>query len=287
MQAGPERAARSESGSGTADRRGVQSPRLCLIVSESGADATALQSAVAVVAPRVRIAHPTEVGGQLWRAAGPRVLIACGAEGVSATVPWLPLLQSAANTATLALLDAARSEIVAVLERFDAWLPARTPPAVVAQQVMALWGLMERQARLNSPQQITGHNLVIDISREEALDANDRRLPLTPSEFRLLAAMALQPGRVVDFWQLGAALPGHFRNADDAYNSVKVHIGRLRQKLIKSTGWDGHLVSVRGRGFLFERRTPREPTETDYGGEEESTMEPDDLDGLPPAEPPS
>jgi DNA-binding response OmpR family regulator len=69
-------------------------------------------------------------------------------------------------------------------------------------------------------------------------------------------ARAVQPGRTLDFGQLGLALPGRFRDADDAYNSVKVHIGRLRAKLAKATGWDGHLVSVRGRGFLFERRHP-------------------------------
>ncbi|HZQ34777.1 MAG TPA: winged helix-turn-helix domain-containing protein, partial [Dehalococcoidia bacterium] len=111
--------------------------------------------------------------------------------------------------------------------------------------------------RLAGPRRIRGVNLIIDLAREEATNNDGARIPLTPSEYRLLAALAVQPGHVVDFGQLGAALPGHFRDADDAYNSVKVHVGRLRQKLLRTTGWDGHLVSVRGRGFLFERRLPR------------------------------
>lgn len=239
-------------------RMGVQGARLCIIVTEPSADAQALQDAAALGGSQVQIVAPAAVGVQLWRASGPRVLVLCGAEGVTAVLPWLALLQSGVNTATLVLLDSARSEVTAVLERFDMWMPARTATSIVAQQIVALWSLMERQSQINAPGRIIGHNLVIDLAREEALDPSEQRIPLTPSEFRLLAAMAVQPGRVVDFWQLGAALPGHFRDAEDAYNSVKVHIGRLRQKLAKATGWDGHLMSVRGRGFMFERRLPRE-----------------------------
>jgi len=251
---------------------GVQGARLCIIVTEPSADAQALQDAAALGGSQVQIVSPADVGVQLWRASGPRVLVLCGAEGVTAVLPWLALLQSGVNTATLVLLDAARTEVTAVLERFDMWMPARTAPSIVAQQIVALWSLLERQSRINSPRRIYGHNLVIDLVREEALDPSDQRIPLTPSEFRLLAAMAVQPGRVVDFWQLGAALPGQFRDADDAYNSVKVHIGRLRQKLAKATGWDGHLMSVRGRGFMFERRLPREAVpEANLGAIDPST----------------
>jgi DNA-binding response OmpR family regulator len=157
--------------------------------------------------------------------------------------------------------------VLSALEFFDVWLPGTTAPAVAARQAVSLLALLDRQTRLAGPRRIRGVNLIIDLAREEATNNDGARIPLTPSEYRLLAALAVQPGHVVDFGQLGAALPGHFRDADDAYNSVKVHVGRLRQKLLRTTGWDGHLVSVRGRGFLFERRLPR-------GGETAASDEP-------------
>ncbi len=242
---------------GAPDGRGAHSNRSCVLVAETAADNAGFVAVLSAVAALVEVATPESIGGQLWRVSGPRILIAIGPAAVAAVIPWMALLHSAPSTGTLALLDSSHTEVLAALDKFDVWLPQRTPPSVVASQVLAQWSLMERQSRLGGPRRVPGYNLTIDLTREEAVDSHDERIPLTLSEFRLLAAMAVQPGRVVDFWQLGAALPGHFRDADDAYNSVKVHIGRLRQKLSRATGWDGHLVTVRGRGFLFERRHPR------------------------------
>jgi DNA-binding winged helix-turn-helix (wHTH) protein len=225
-----------------------------VVISDSLSEASALQAALYGLISTVHIVSPVDLGEELWNTSAPRILVGRGAEGVTALLPWIVLLNSLPNTSTLALLDAGPTEILATLQHFDAWLPARTPAAIVAQQVHAMLLLLERQARLTGPRKINGVNLVVDLSREEATDGEGERIPLTPSEFRLLSVLAAQPGRVVDFGQLGVSLPGRFRDADDAYNSVKVHIGRLRQKLARSTGWDGHLVSVRGRGFLFERR---------------------------------
>jgi DNA-binding response OmpR family regulator len=240
------------------ERRGVGRPTgFCAIISDPSPDADSLRIAIEGFTPAVEVTPPNAISEQLWHSSGSRVLVARSGEAVAALLPWMTLVQATAHTATLALVDTGRGEVTQVLQSFDVWLPERTPPPIVAQQVVALWGLLDRQARLSGPRLVRGHNLIVDLGREEATDPDGERIPLTPSEFRLLAALAVQPGRVVDFGQLGAALPGHFRDAEDAYNSVKVHIGRLRQKLARATGWDGHLVSVRGRGFLFERRVPQ------------------------------
>jgi len=245
------------SGLAPARRRDELASAHCILVAEPGPESTAIESAVAALGPAVRLTAPNDVGEQLWRNSALRVLIARGPRAVAALLPWMAFLHSTPNTATMALLDAGRGEVLSALEFFDLWLPGGTAPAVAARQAVSLLSLMDRQARLSGPRRIRGVNLIIDLAREEATTDAGERIPLTPSEYRLLAALAIQPGHVVDFGQLGAALPGHFRDADDAYNSVKVHVGRLRQKLLRTTGWDGHLVSVRGRGFLFERRLPR------------------------------
>ncbi len=245
------------SGLAPARRRDELASAHCILVAEPGPESTAIESAVAALGPAVRLTAPNDVGEQLWRNSALRVLIARGPRAVAALLPWMAFLHATPNTATMALLDAGRGEVLSALEFFDLWLPGGTAPAVAARQAVSLLSLMDRQTRLSGPRRIRGVNLIIDLAREEATTDAGERIPLTPSEYRLLAALAIQPGHVVDFGQLGAALPGHFRDADDAYNSVKVHVGRLRQKLLRTTGWDGHLVRVRGRGSLFERRLPR------------------------------
>lgn len=228
----------------------------CGVVAEAGMQTQALHEALERLGVIVRLTPPTLVSDKLWRTPGPRVVLTRGPKAVAALAGWMPIIHAAPHTATLALLDTGRAEVLAALSVYDIWLPQTTSAAVVAQQVLALLALLDRQARLTSPRLIHGVNLVIDLGRDEAYDGQGVQLPLTPSEFRLLAALAVQPGRTLDFGQLGMVLPGKFRDAEDAYNSVKVHIGRLRAKLAHGTGWDGHLVSVRGRGFLFERRQP-------------------------------
>jgi len=241
---------------GAAARREQRSAGYCVIIAEPVSEAAAITAAAISLGMAAYAAEPGKISEELWNRASPRIVIARGADAVRALLPWIVLLQSAPNTATIALLDASRTEVVASLRCFDMWLPGATPAVIVAQQALALTELLERQAQLTGPRLVRGFDLIVDLAREEATDDEGERISLTPSEFRLLAALAVQPGRVVDFGALGSALPGHFRDADDAYNSVKVHIGRLRQKLFRATGFDGHLVSVRGRGFLFERRSP-------------------------------
>jgi DNA-binding response OmpR family regulator len=228
----------------------------CGFVAESGVETSALEDALERLGVVIVPAEPSLVGDDLWRGIAPRLLLARGTRAVTALAGWMTFIHTAPQTVTMALLDVSRSETIASLELFDGWLPLSTNPAVIAQAVAAQLRLLDRSARLSSPRIVRGYNLVVDLGREETADGNCDRIPLTPSEFRLLSALAVQPGRTLDFGQLGLALPGRFRDADDAYNSVKVHIGRLRAKLAKATGWDGHLVSVRGRGFLFERRHP-------------------------------
>src|SRR5579883_2605461 len=228
----------------------------CGFVAESGVETAALEEALERLGIVIIPAEPSLVGDDLWRGIAPRVLLARGTRAVAALASWMTFIHATPQTATMALLDVSRAETNAALEVFDSWLPLGANPAVVAQAVAAQLRLLDRGARLNGPRVVRGYNLIVDLGREEATDSEGQRIPLTPSEFRLLAALAVQPGRTLDFGQLGLALPGHFRDADDAYNSVKVHIGRLRAKLARATGWDGHLVSVRGRGFFFERRHP-------------------------------
>ncbi len=70
-------------------------------------------------------------------------------------------------------------------------------------------------------------------------------LDLTPTEFRLLAALAARPGEVVDRRTLLRAGWPEERDPDPEW--LKAHLARLRSKLQEKGGPD--LVNVRGVGY--------------------------------------
>ncbi len=76
-----------------------------------------------------------------------------------------------------------------------------------------------------------------------------RELPLTDYEFRLLFALAEQPGRVFSRDQLMAHARG---SADESFDrSIDVHVSRLRQKLGDDPRRPRWLKTVRGAGYVL------------------------------------
>lgn len=73
-------------------------------------------------------------------------------------------------------------------------------------------------------------------------------LDLTPTEFRLLAALAARPGEVVDRKALLRAGWPDERDPDPEW--LKAHLARLRSKLVGSGAPD--LVNVRGVGYRLD-----------------------------------
>lgn len=143
---------------------------------------------------------------------------------------------------------------------FDAWLPAETPPSVVAAQVRVLCRLIVAANRPPEPDTVNIRNVSIEMQRcEVAVD--DRPVTLTPTEFRIMAYLARRPGRVVSHAELFREVHGYDASDQEAKDILKVHIWRLRNKLTQA-GADGDLiVNVRGFGYLLERRGSRAEAE--------------------------
>jgi DNA-binding response OmpR family regulator len=98
-------------------------------------------------------------------------------------------------------------------------------------------------------------DLRVDLDKCQAF--NDGGLVnLTPTEFRLLATLAQQAGRVVDPRALLFAAHHHDYSERDAQNLVKVHIANLRRKL-NDTRDNPYILCVRGFGYMLERRAER------------------------------
>lgn len=90
--------------------------------------------------------------------------------------------------------------------------------------------------------------LRIDLIRREAL-AGDVAVMLTRVEFRLLVALASQPGKILSREDLHAAIqPGAYRPMD---RTVDVQVLRVRRKLMTAAPGTEWIRTVRGVGYSF------------------------------------
>lgn len=95
-----------------------------------------------------------------------------------------------------------------------------------------------------------GH-LSVDLETRRVL-AGDRRVSLTPTEYRLLVYLIRNSGRVISFTQILENVWGE--EYMDSPNYVHVYISHLRQKLEKDPANPRYFVSEHGTGYRFMRQ---------------------------------
>ncbi len=93
---------------------------------------------------------------------------------------------------------------------------------------------------------LTVGTLVLD-SRKHEVMVDNRRILLTPSEFKLLRLFMNAPGRLFTREQLLDVLYPQGEEVVDRV--IDVHIGKLRQKLEKDPANPRYLLTVRGFGY--------------------------------------
>jgi len=91
-------------------------------------------------------------------------------------------------------------------------------------------------------------DLVLDIPRMRA-SVGDRTIPLTPTEFQLLAVMARLPGRVFTRGQLLEAVHGV---AVESYErAIDSHVKNIRRKIEPDPRHPRYILAVHGIGYRF------------------------------------
>lgn len=90
------------------------------------------------------------------------------------------------------------------------------------------------------------NDLTVDLAKGQARLGN-RRLPLTPTEFRLLAYLAQNAGQVLTHQQLIA----HLWPSGGSRARLFVHIRRLRRKIEADPDLPRRLITVWGTGYLL------------------------------------
>jgi len=122
-------------------------------------------------------------------------------------------------------------------------------PIVLAARVQAL---LRRAAPTLSQRPIRLHGLTIDLgSREVARDGEP--LHLTPTEFRILAALAQRPGQAMAPRELMRHAQGYDVSDRDAQEIVKVHVRHLRHKIESQPEQPRYVLTVRGMGYMLNR----------------------------------
>jgi two-component system OmpR family response regulator len=116
-------------------------------------------------------------------------------------------------------------------------------PFALAELLARVNAVLRRAGRLVSPV-IELRDLVIDEQQRTATRGGER-VPLTPTEFDLLVALASSPGRVHSKGHLLSLIWG-FDEYDP--NIVEVHMSSLRRKI--DTGAVRLIHTERGRGYV-------------------------------------
>jgi len=93
--------------------------------------------------------------------------------------------------------------------------------------------------------------LKVDVEKHRVL-IKDKQVKLTPVEFRLLAYLVSNPGKVLSFEQILDNVWGSDYQGNDDY--VHVYISHLRNKIEQDTKSPRYILTVHGVGYIFEKQ---------------------------------
>lgn len=116
-------------------------------------------------------------------------------------------------------------------------------PRELAARVRAV---LRRIPGERGPDKITHGDLTIDFLKHEAI-AGGRSLKLTPVEFKILGAMAKEPGRVFSRAQIIEKALGY--DFDGFDRTIDVHILKLRRKLEPDPRHPRYIKTIYGAGY--------------------------------------
>ncbi len=119
-------------------------------------------------------------------------------------------------------------------------------PRELAARVRAVLRRLPEEALQRGPEELSHDDLVVNLSRHEATLAG-KSLKLTPVEFKILAVLIREPGRVFNRAQLIAKVFGY--DFDGLDRTIDVHIFNLRRKLGSDPRHPKYVKMVYGVGY--------------------------------------
>jgi len=105
-----------------------------------------------------------------------------------------------------------------------------------------------------SPQQFLERRGLLLDREAETVARHGEVLPLTPTEFRLLACLMERPDQLLGYRELAASLHGREDEEWEEWEAraaISTHMWRLRRKLDSGQDDSPYIVNIRGRGYKF------------------------------------
>ena len=96
---------------------------------------------------------------------------------------------------------------------------------------------------------LTVGDLTLDTAAMQ-LTQNGRPVPLTPTEYKILAQLMAAPGRIFTKVQLYEGIAGEYFESND--NTMMVHISKLREKIGDDPKNPRYIITIRGLGYKIE-----------------------------------
>ncbi|TJZ94298.1 response regulator [Actinacidiphila oryziradicis] len=127
-----------------------------------------------------------------------------------------------------------------------------TKPFLMEELLARLRAVLRRPPAIDEPGTVTIADWQLDLAAYTAAPAsgNGEPLHLTPTEWRLLAPLLRNPGRLVTGRQLLQDVWGP--DCEERTNYLRVYISGLRQKLEPDPAHPRHLITEPGIGYRFE-----------------------------------
>ncbi len=120
--------------------------------------------------------------------------------------------------------------------------------AELAARIRAILGRTAAREQSREGRLVAG-DILVDMKKREAF-LGDRQLQLTPTEFRLLAAVAARAGEAVSQEELLASVWGSYRKRGDS--TLRRYVWLLRKKIEEDPENPTRLRTVRGYGYMLE-----------------------------------
>ena len=96
---------------------------------------------------------------------------------------------------------------------------------------------------------LTVGDLTLDTAAMQ-LTQNGRPVPLTPTEYKILAQLMAAPGRIFTKVQLYEGIAGEYFESND--NTMMAHISKLREKIEDDPKNPRCIITIRGLGYKIE-----------------------------------
>ena len=120
--------------------------------------------------------------------------------------------------------------------------------------------VIRRGDQTNGYQETTSYSdgrLEVDLEKHRVL-VDGEQVKLTPVEFRMLAFLASNPGRVLPFSHILENVWGSEYKGNDDY--VHVYVSHLRSKIEMDPKNPSYIVSIHGVGYIFEKQSFKDST---------------------------